>query len=64
MSNTRERLDAVVDRLRAAVDELDDIAFDVLRDASARGVDRPNVDKEIVRARRSIEKAVLLLSGE
>lgn len=64
MSNTRDRLDSVIERLRAAVEELDDIAFDVLREASARRDDRPTIDKEIVRARRAIEKAVALLGGE
>lgn len=64
MSSTRDRLDSVVERLRAAVEELDEIAFDVLREASARRDDRPTIDKEIVRARRSIEKAVVLLSGD
>jgi len=64
MNSNRDRLDSVVERLRSVIEELDEVAFDVLREASADRAGRPTLDKEIVRARRAIEKAVSLLSGD
>jgi hypothetical protein len=50
-------------RIDAIVDELDQIAFDDLRAASAAGEPRPDHDRRAMRARRSLEKAAELLRG-
>jgi len=55
--------DDLVERLRGVVDDLDQIAFDQLREASADGKPRPVDDKRITQARRAVEKAVHLLAG-
>ncbi len=49
-------------RLRAVLADLDDLAFDQLREAVADGVtSRPASDRELAKARRSVEKAVAIL---
>jgi hypothetical protein len=60
------QLVSIAERLDAIVDELDEIAFDRLREASAAAAgggspERPEGDREITRARRAVEKAALLL---
>jgi hypothetical protein len=59
------RLVSIAERLDSIVDELDEIAFDRLREASAvadgGSGPRPEGDREITRARRAVEKAALLL---
>jgi predicted transcriptional regulator len=57
------RYDDLIDRLQVAVDDLDQITFDQLREASAEGKGRPIDDKRLTQARRAIEKAIHLLSG-
>jgi hypothetical protein len=47
--------------LQAVVDDLDDRAFTLLREASAAGAGRPADDKRLTQARRAIEKAIRLL---
>ena len=57
-----DRLEPLIARLEEVVAELDDIAFDVLREASAAGeVGRPTADKKQAQARRSVEKSIYLL---
>jgi len=52
----------LADRLRSVLDDLDELAFDQLREAVADGAtSRPQSDKELSRARRSVEKAVRIL---
>lgn len=52
----------IVDRLRSIGEELDEIAFDRLREAVADGeVERPPDDKRLMQARRAIEKAARVL---
>ena len=54
----------LADRLEAIVEELDEIAFDRLRLAAADGQrTRPDDDRELTKARRSVEKAVAVLRG-
>ena len=54
--------DALADRLEAIVADLDDLAFERLREAVAAGATaRPQSDKELTRARRAAEKAALIL---
>jgi hypothetical protein len=49
-------------RLDAIVEELDELAFDRLREAVAEGDRaRPRGDKQMMQARRSIEKASAVL---
>jgi hypothetical protein len=55
-------LDRLADRLVEIAEELDQIAFDQLREAVAAGdVERPATDKRLMQARRAIEKAAYLL---
>ena len=55
-------LNSVADRLAAIVEELDEIAFDRLRLAAADGKrERPADDRELTKARRAGEKAVVVL---
>ena len=56
-----ERLNDIVSRLREAISSLDDVMFDVLREASRRREGRPAIDKTLSQARRAIDKAVHLL---
>ena len=52
----------LAERLRSIAEELDELAFDRLREAVADGeLARPAADKRLVRARRAIEKAAHLL---
>jgi len=60
-SRQRERLAEIVGELRDLVSRLDDLQFDVLREASARRQTRPNIDKTLSQARRALEKAISLL---
>jgi hypothetical protein len=52
----------IADRVDAIVEELDEIAFDRLRQAAGEGAtDRPASDRELTKARRALEKAAALL---
>lgn len=53
---------SLVDRLEAIAADLDELAFDRLREAVADGeVTRPADDKRLMQARRAIEKAATVL---
>jgi hypothetical protein len=55
-------LGSLADRLEAIVADLDELAFDRLREAAADGATtRPADDKELVKARRAVEKAAHIL---
>ncbi|HEY4609368.1 MAG TPA: hypothetical protein VIH06_09195 [Ilumatobacteraceae bacterium] len=56
--------DELVDRLQTVVDDLDQISFDQLREASAQRQGRPPDDKRLTQARRALEKAIRLLGSE
>ena len=58
---TNERLNEIVSAIKAVVSTIDDLQFDLLRDASARKIDRPPLDKTLSQARRALEKAAHLL---
>ena len=48
----------LIDRIEAISAEIDDMAFDQLREASAEGeLARPNSDRRLMQARRALEKA-------
>lgn len=50
------------DRLEAVAADLDEVAFDRLREAVADGeLERPRDDKQLMQARRAIEKAATIL---
>jgi hypothetical protein len=52
----------LAERLQAIAEDLDEIAFDQLREAVADGeIVRPANDKRLMQARRSIEKAADIL---
>jgi hypothetical protein len=52
----------LIERLESVAADLDEIAFDRLREAVADGeVVRPADDKQLMQARRAIEKAVGVL---
>jgi hypothetical protein len=56
------RLDELASRLDAVVEELDDIALEALREASADGAGaRPVFDKRLTQARRATERASYLV---
>ena len=55
--------DHLAERLQSVADDLDEIMFDQLREASAERTGRPADDKRLTQARRAIEKAVHLLRG-
>lgn len=51
-------------RLQAVLDDLDELAFDQLREAVADGATvRPASDKELAKARRAVEKATRVLEA-
>lgn len=57
-------LNDLADRLTSILDELDELAFDQLREAVADGASqRPASDKEYAKARRAIEKAATILAA-
>jgi hypothetical protein len=57
-----EDLEGVADRLDDISEQLADLAMSALRAAMEQGADgRPDLEKRITRARRSIEKAAALL---
>jgi hypothetical protein len=52
----------LAERLAAVAEEIDEVAFDRLREALADGeVERPQVDRRLMQARRAVEKAAGIL---
>lgn len=52
----------LADRLDGVAADIDEIAFDQLREAVADGeIERPKHDKRLMQARRAVEKAAHLL---
>ena len=64
MSEHRERLLDIARDIDSLSASLDEISFDVLREAQREGRGRPDIDRTITQARRALEKASRLLSGE
>ncbi|MEO6653637.1 MAG: hypothetical protein ABIP17_13375 [Ilumatobacteraceae bacterium] len=55
---------SLADRLESILADLDELAFDQLREAVADGAtSRPRSDKELAKVRRSVEKAARLLQA-
>ncbi|MEY3341951.1 MAG: hypothetical protein RL413_1563 [Actinomycetota bacterium] len=63
-ASTRRRLTEIAAQLDAISASLDEISFDVLREASERREARPDIDRTITQARRAIEKAARLLDSD
>jgi hypothetical protein len=56
------RTDELAERLEQIVADLDELAFDRLREAVAEGAsERPAADKQLAKARRAVEKAADVL---
>jgi len=51
------------ERLAAVAEAIEDLSFEILREAAADGAERPDADRVLVRARRAVDKAAILLSG-
>ncbi len=52
------------EQLEQIAEQLDDLAMSVLRDAVEEGATtRPEREKKLTRARRSVEKAISILEG-
>ncbi len=56
--------DDLAEQLEAIAAELDERAFEMLREAAAERSGRPADDKRLVQARRAVEKAAHLLRGQ
>ena len=55
-------IEQLAERLESIIADLDELAFDRLREAVADGAtERPRSDKELARARRAAEKAAHIL---
>jgi hypothetical protein len=53
----------VIARIEAIASELDDLAFDHLREAVADGAStRPMADRKLMQARRALDKAAAVLT--
>jgi hypothetical protein len=63
-ASTRRRLTEIAAQLDGISATLDEISFDVLREASERREARPDIDRTITQARRAIEKAARLLDSD
>jgi phosphosulfolactate synthase (CoM biosynthesis protein A) len=59
----RAQAATIAERLRDIGEQLDDLAFSVLRDAAEEGTERPVADKRLTQARRSVEKAAQVLES-
>lgn len=58
-----DRITALGDRLRSIAEDLDEVMFDELREASSAGRQRPETDKKLLAIRRSIDKAIGLIDS-
>lgn len=57
------RLAEIAQQIESIAANLDEISFDVLREASAQRTGRPEIDKVLTQARRALEKARHLLES-
>lgn len=58
-----ERSSDIASQVRTLIEAVDDLSYDLLREASRRGEGRPSADKTLMQIRRSLEKAAHLLEG-
>ena len=60
-----DRIGEICSELGALIERLDDLALEALRDAVAEGATaRPEIERRIVRARNSLERARHLLDAD
>lgn len=52
-----QRMEDLADRIDAIAEDLDELAFDLLREAASRKEARPAADRSILQARRALQKA-------
>lgn len=64
MSDHRDRLHEIARDIDSLSESLDEISFDVLREAQREGRARPALDRTITQARRALEKASRLLTSD
>lgn len=50
-------IDRIRETIRSAIEGLDDLAFELLREAARESKGRPAADKTLMQARRALEKA-------
>lgn len=53
----------IASQVRSLIEAVDDLSFDLLREASRRREGRPSADKTLMQIRRALEKAAHLLEG-
>ena len=58
-----QRSSEVASRLRDLLSAVDDLSYDMLRDAARRREGRPAADKRLLQARRALEKAAHILEN-
>jgi ElaB/YqjD/DUF883 family membrane-anchored ribosome-binding protein len=60
-----DRIGEICSELGALIERLDDLALEALREAVAEGATaRPEIERRIVRARNSLERARHLLNAD
>lgn len=63
MSDVESELTRIRERIEGTIEQLDDLIFSLLREASQEATGRPAADKTLVQTRRALEKASRLLGG-
>lgn len=58
-----QRSSDIASQVRSLIEVVDDLTFDLLREASRRREGRPSADKTLMQIRRALEKAAHLLEG-
>ncbi len=56
-------IERIKERIESTIENLDDVIFTLLREASRETGQRPASDKTLVQSRRALEKAVRLLGS-
>lgn len=58
-----DRSNDIASKIRSSIEAVDDLSFDLLREASRQRQGRPAADKTLMQARRALEKAAHLLEN-
>lgn len=58
-----QRSSDIAAQVRSLIEAVDDLSFDLLREAARRREGRPSADKTLMQIRRALEKAAHLLEG-
>lgn len=61
--NEESALSGIQSTIQSSIEELDDLMFSLLRERSAKAVQRPQWDRTLVQARRALEKAIRLIES-